>query len=266
LENPLILVAAIIIAIILIFGPFVFVNNLILASIRGAQIALCRPAESRGDYMKAVCLVSGGPDSIIAAAELKHEGFDVTALCIDYGQLSSGEKAAAERLSKLLGFDFVYLDLSDLKKVMGVTSLVNPDLEITPTFTDSIIVPNRNAILLSIGVALAYSINADVVAYGAHASDRRDYPDCREEFIGFFQKAIQTATERKILVEAPNIKNSKAEVLLRGLELGVPLELTFSCYRNTAIHCGRCESCRNRKAAFAEAGIKDKTVYENDKS
>jgi 7-cyano-7-deazaguanine synthase len=212
--------------------------------------------------VKAVCLVSGGPDSIIAAAEVKHEGFEVTALCIDYGQLSSGEKEAAEHLSKLLGFDLVYLNLSDLRKVMGVTSLVNPELEITPTFTDSIIVPNRNAILLSVGVALAYSVNAEVVAYGAHASDRRDYPDCREEFIELFQTAIQSATERKILVEAPNIKKSKAEVLLRGLELGVPLELTFSCYRNTTVHCGRCESCRNRKAAFKEAGISDKTVYE----
>jgi 7-cyano-7-deazaguanine synthase len=212
--------------------------------------------------VKAVCLVSGGPDSIIAAAELKHGSFEVTALCIDYGQLSSGEKKAAEHLSNLLGFDFLYLDLSDLRKVMGVTSLVNPNLEITPTFTDSIIVPNRNAILLSIGAALAYSIDAGVVAYGAHAGDRRDYPDCREEFIGLFQKAVQSATERKILVEAPNIKKSKAEVLIRGLELGVPLELTFSCYRNTTVHCGRCESCRNRKAAFAEAGIKDKTVYE----
>jgi len=211
---------------------------------------------------KVVCLISGGIDSTTAAATLKHEGWGVYGLTMNYGQIGKKECEAAKRVCEKLGIPLTYLDLTDLQKVMQSSSLVNPAIVMTETFTAPIIVPNRNSIMLSIAIAFAYSIGADAVSYGAHLSDRRDYPDCRKEFIETFLAAERLATERDIKFLAPNIGILKSDVVKMAKHLGVPIGLTWSCYKDGEKHCGRCESCNNRKKAFQEAGIKDPVKYE----
>jgi 7-cyano-7-deazaguanine synthase len=111
-------------------------------------------------------------------------------------------------------------------------------------------------------VAYAASVGADTILYGAHGSDEENYPDCRREFYKAFEVAAKLGTETQITIDAPFSGLTKAEMLSRGVELGVPFHLTWSCYRNGPLHCGACESCNNRRKAFREAGIHDPTKYE----
>ena len=131
----------------------------------------------------------------------------------------------------------------------------------TPTFSQPIIVPFRNAIFLSVAVAHSIGIGAKKIFYGAQSSDAQFYPDCRKEFYQSFEKTAQYGTETKIQIEAPFSDITKAELIKKGKELSVPFELTWSCYFDREKHCGKCESCVNRKKAFKEANILDPTVY-----
>jgi 7-cyano-7-deazaguanine synthase len=154
------------------------------------------------------------------------------------------------------------VDVSSLSDIFtGVTSLCDRNIEMTQTFSDPIIVPFRNAIFLSVAVAYAISIDATKIFYGAHASDEPFYPDCRREFYKAFEKAAKLGTDKEITVEAPFSDLSKSEIVKLGTDLGIPLHLTWSCYLDGLKHCGKCESCANRKKAFKEAGIYDPTEY-----
>jgi len=113
-----------------------------------------------------------------------------------------------------------------------------------------------------VAVSYAASICADKIFYGAQGSDEPFYPDCRREFYKAFEKAAQLGTGMEMSIEAPFSNRTKSETIRIGAELGVPLELTWSCYFNGLKHCGKCESCVNRKKAFNEAGINDPTEYE----
>ncbi len=213
--------------------------------------------------LKCVVVLSGGPDSAVVAYWAKKEGYDLYPITFNYGQIAVKETKSAEKIAESLGGKTKIVNLSALKEVFGeVTSLCNNNIPLTSEFSQPIIVPFRNAIFLSVAVSYAVSVGANKIFYGAHGSDEPFYPDCRREFYEAFEKAAQLGTGEHINIQAPFGGKRKSEVIKKGTELGVPLEFTWSCYRDAQKHCGKCESCVNRKKAFKEAGITDPSEYE----
>lgn len=211
---------------------------------------------------KAVVVLSGGADSSTVAYWAKKEGYDVYAITFNYGQIADREIESARKIVEALGIQWKAVDLSSLKDIFGdVTSLCNPNIPMTSSFSDPIIVPFRNGVFLSIAVAYAVSIGAEKIFYGALGSDETFYPDCRRTFYESFEKAARLGTGRDISVEAPFNGLKKAELIRIGVQLDVPFEHTWSCYGNSLKHCGKCESCENRRRAFEEAGVVDPTEY-----
>jgi 7-cyano-7-deazaguanine synthase len=211
---------------------------------------------------KCVVLLSGGPDSATVAHWAKRQGYEVNAIACKYGQIATKEVESATRIAANLGVTIKVIDLSSLKEIfVGVTSLVDDKIPMTASFSQPIIVPFRNAIFLSAAVAYAIAKGASKIYYGAQGSDAAFYPDCRREFYESFQIAAKLGTAKEISIEAPFSEISKASLLKLGTELGVPYDLTWSCYFNGPKHCGTCESCVNRKKAFKEASLVDPTEY-----
>jgi len=211
---------------------------------------------------KCVVVLSGGPDSTVVAYWARKQRYEVHALTFKYGQIAEKEVKYAKLIAEKLGMPIKIIDLGSLGDVFtGVTALCDKNIELTSTFTQPIIVPFRNAIFLSVAVAYAISIGAVEVFYGAQGSDDLFYPDCRKEFYKSFENTAKLGTGAEIRIEAPFSNLQKSEVLKIGKQLGVPFDLTWSCYRGEEKHCGICESCVNRKNAFKEAKIVDPTVY-----
>jgi 7-cyano-7-deazaguanine synthase len=212
---------------------------------------------------KCVIVLSGGPDSAVVAYWAKKVGYELYPITFNYGQIAVKETASAEKIAESLGAKTKIVDLSALKEVFGnVTSLCNTNIPLTSEFSQPIIVPFRNAIFLSVAVSYAVSVGADKIFYGAHGSDEPFYPDCRCEFYEAFEKAAELGTGEHISIQAPFSGKRKSEVIKKGAELGVSFDFTWSCYRDAEKHCGKCESCVNRKKAFQEACIPDTTKYE----
>ena len=212
---------------------------------------------------KCVIVLSGGPDSATVAYWAKAQGYKIYPITFNYGQIAVKETQAAKKVAEKLGTATKIIDLSALKEIFsGVTSLCNTDIPLTSEFSAPIIVPFRNAIFLSAAVAYAVAVGADKIFYGAQGSDEPFYPDCRREFYEAFEKAARLGTCQEITIQAPYSGKRKSDLFKAGAELGVPFELTWSCYRDGAKHCGRCESCVNRKKAFQEADVADPTKYE----
>ena len=212
---------------------------------------------------KCVVVLSGGPDSATVAYWAKKQGYAVHAITFKYGQIALREVDSARKIAEKIDAPIKVVDLSSLKEVFGeVTSLCNENIAMTSSFSQPIIVPFRNAIFLSVAVSFATSICANKIFYGAQGSDEPFYPDCRREFYKAFEKAACLGTGSEVSIEAPFSDKPKSEAIKIGAEIGVPFELTWSCYRDGSKHCGQCESCVNRKRAFAEAGIRDPTEYE----
>lgn len=211
---------------------------------------------------KAVIILSGGPDSVTVAYWAKEQGYDVSAITFNYGQKAQVEISRAKMIADELGIEHRVVDLSNLSQIyQGVTSLVDKDLDVSSEFTDPIIVPFRNGVFMAVTVAFADGIGANHVFYGAHSSDEPFFPDCRKEFYEAFQKAARLGTEKDIVIKSPYSDVKKSGLLLEAVRLGVPLEKTWSCYLNGPVHCGKCESCNNRKRAFSEANLEDPTEY-----
>lgn len=211
---------------------------------------------------KCVVVFSGGPDSSTVAYWAKDQGYEVFAMTCKYGQIATKEVECATRIATKLGVSLKLIDLSSLKEIFsGVTSLVDANIPLTSSFSGPIIVPFRNAIFLSTAVAYAVAIGAMRIFYGAQGSDAPFYPDCRKEFYESFQSAARLGTGQDLVIEAPFSQMSKSALVKLGSQLGVPFDLTWSCYLNGQKHCGKCESCTNRKKAFAEAGLKDPAEY-----
>ncbi len=214
---------------------------------------------------KCVIVLSGGPDSAVVAYWAKKEGYELYPITFNYGQIAVKETQFAQEIAESLGIKTKIVDLSTLKGVFGdVTSLCNSDIPLTAEFSQPIIVPFRNAIFLSVAVSYAVSVGAEKIFYGAHGSDEPFYPDCRRKFYEAFEIAARLGTNENIEIHAPFSGKRKSDVIKKGIELGVPFEFTWSCYREAEKHCGKCESCVNRKKAFREAGIADPTKYEED--
>ncbi|MCW4022101.1 MAG: 7-cyano-7-deazaguanine synthase QueC [Candidatus Bathyarchaeota archaeon] len=212
---------------------------------------------------KCVVVLSGGPDSVTTVYWAKNQGYDVSAITCKYGQIASKEVEHAKLVAEKLGIPLKVIDLSSLRKIyMGVTSVCDENIIMTGDFSQPIIVPFRNAIFLSVAVAYASAIGATKIFYGAHGSDEPFYPDCRPQFYKSFEETARMGTDEDITVDAPFGGGPKSEIIKKGSELGVPFELTWSCYFGREKHCGTCESCMNRKRAFEEAQIPDPTEYE----
>jgi len=192
----------------------------------------------------------------------KKRGYDIKCLSFKYGQIAEKETNQAKLIAEKIDVPIKVIDMSSLKEIfMGVTSLCDRNIALTPAFSQPIVVPFRNAIFLSIAVSYAAAVGANKIFYGAHGSDAANYPDCREEFYKSMEQTAQLGTEMKLEIKAPFSGVSKSEVVKIGTDLGVPFELTWSCYLDMVKHCGKCESCVNRKAAFKHAGIADPTEY-----
>jgi 7-cyano-7-deazaguanine synthase len=212
---------------------------------------------------KCVVVLSGGPDSATVAYWAKNQGYIIYPITFNYGQIALKETESARKIAEKLGTTTKTIDLSALKEIFrGVTSLCNTDIPLTAEFSVPIIVPFRNAIFLSVAVAYAVAVGADKIFYGAQGSDEPFYPDCRREFYEAFEKAARLGTCEKITIKAPFSSSKKSDLINEGAKLGVPFDLTWSCYLDRAKHCGKCESCVNRKKAFQKAGVADPTKYE----
>lgn len=227
--------------------------------------------------VKVVAVVSGGPDSIGYAYLWKQSAAEIHPLIFDYGQKGKKETQVAVRLSLKLGFKQpLVLNVRFMKELWVGTQLTDETVRVEEAYTPSVVVPIRNAIFLTIATAYAYNIGAKYVIYGAHTDDIKPrvdtgeplYPDCSPEFLLALQAALNIGhfrSERGIELWSPAREGlSKSQLLRKFYEAaGDVVYETWSCYLSGEKHCGRCESCNNRKRAFLEAGIPDKTEYEH---
>jgi 7-cyano-7-deazaguanine synthase len=222
---------------------------------------------------RAIVLLSGGIDSATALAIAMSERLEVIALTFDYGQRHRRELAAAQRVAKHFGVRdhrVVRLDLTAIGgsaltdrqiAVPSQRSLEEIGHGIPPTY-----VPARNTIFLSYALGLAEASGAKAIYIAANAIDYSGYPDCRPEFFKAFQEVARLGTKRGvegdvIEIRTPLIALTKAEIVRKGEELGVPWKLTWSCYLGGEKACGVCDSCQLRLKGFKEAGVKDPLPY-----
>ncbi|MFA5081823.1 MAG: 7-cyano-7-deazaguanine synthase QueC [Hydrogenophilaceae bacterium] len=219
---------------------------------------------------RAVVLLSGGLDSATTLAVARQEGFDCYALSVDYGQRHSSELAAAQAVALQLGaagHRVVHLDMGQF----GGSALTDRDLAVPTAPSEGIpvtYVPARNTVMLSLALGWAEVLEADAIFLGVNAVDYSGYPDCRPEFIKAFEQVANLATKRgvegrPVVIRAPLIDLSKADIIRLGSRLGVDYSLTVSCYQADAEGraCGVCDSCRFRRQGFIESGIPDATRY-----
>lgn len=230
------------------------------------------------DTAKAVVLLSGGMDSSVCAAIAceRHGAANIALLHASYGQRTeTGEARAFRDIANFYGVTRRLMVRLDHFHDIGGSALTDsriavPENELSaPTEQGSRIpvtyVPFRNAHFLSIGVSWAEAIGAGSIYIGAVAEDSSGYPDCRPEYYRVFQELIGVGTrpETQIEIVTPVIALKKSEIIRKGIELGAPLHLSWSCYQNDDVACGVCDSCLLRLRAFAEAGIADPIAYRN---
>ncbi len=218
----------------------------------------------------AVVLLSGGLDSTVCLAMAVREESAVTALTVDYGQRHRVELEGAAKVAGALEAEqlLVHLDLS----AWGGSALTDEAVAVPDHAAISsggaspaipvTYVPARNLIFCALACGVAESRNCDTVYLGVNALDYSGYPDCRPEFVAAFQQAATLGLKRGVEgrpleFRTPLISRTKAEIVRLGVELGAPLELTWSCYRGEAAPCGSCDSCVLRAKGFSEAGVAD---------
>jgi 7-cyano-7-deazaguanine synthase len=219
-------------------------------------------------HPRAVVLLSGGLDSATAAAVARAEGYELYALTVSYGQRHDVEIQAARRVAAALGVARrieLFVDLSAFggSALTGAIEVPKDRAldagDIPPTY-----VPARNTVFLSLALAWAEVLGAHDIFIGVNALDYSGYPDCRPEYIEAFESVARLATKAgvegaRVRIRAPLIAMSKAEIIRRGIALGVDYGLTHSCYDpgSGGRPCGRCDSCLLRAKGFAEAGLAD---------
>lgn len=218
----------------------------------------------------AVVLVSGGMDSCVTAAIAAAESDELAFLHISYGQRTEArERRAFNDIADHFGVA-KRLDVSiEYLAKIGGSSLTDAGIAVTDADLDSTEIPTsyvpfRNANMLSIATSWAEVLGATSIYIGAVAEDSSGYPDCRPEFYETFQQTINTGTkpDTHIEIRTPIIHLSKAQIVKKGIELGAPFHLTWSCYRNETLACGTCDSCALRLRGFEQAGIKDPISYQ----
>lgn len=238
-----------------------------------------------------VCIVSGGLDSVCYTASLASD-YDIYMITFAYGQRAIREIERARYFAKeLKAKDHKVVDISFMKSLYGESNaLTDSDQKLTKEFEQNLVVPVRNAVFITIAAAWAMSIDARVVAYGAHTGDIPHYPDCRPSFVRAMNKALNIAASdndnrssitmqnSKITILSPAVMDiDKSSLLRSGYKiLGDKVFQTWSCYSNGIrlggngsnrhyLQCGKCESCISRKKAFTTAQIEDKTFYATSK-
>jgi 7-cyano-7-deazaguanine synthase len=218
----------------------------------------------------AIVLLSGGLDSATVLAIARSDGFECHALSVDYGQRHRAELEAAAKVAAALGAASHRTIAFDLRQFGGsaLTDLsiavpIAPSAGIPVTY-----VPARNTIFLSLALALAEVARADDIFAGMNAVDFSGYPDCRPQYIEAYERMANLATKRAVegsplAIHTPIIHLAKAEIIHRGIALGVDFSMTVSCYQadDGGRACGKCDSCRLRSEGFASAGIADPTRY-----
>ncbi|MEA3066408.1 MAG: 7-cyano-7-deazaguanine synthase, partial [Sphingomonadales bacterium] len=219
---------------------------------------------------RAVALVSGGLDSMVAAALARESGFALLALTVDYGQRHRIELAAAARIAAALGAErHVVLPL-DLRPFGG--SALTADIDVPKSGLGKDVpvtyVPARNTIFLALALGWAEAAGASDIYIGVNALDYSGYPDCRPDFVAAFERLAALATKagaegRAFRIAAPLLHMTKADIVREADRLGLDAALSWSCYDPApgGRHCGLCDSCRLRARGFEEAGIADPTEY-----
>jgi 7-cyano-7-deazaguanine synthase len=230
------------------------------------------------DQRKAIVLLSGGMDSCVctAIARERHGERNVALVHAGYGQRTQQrERRAFEEIADYYEVkDRLVVQLDHFRAIGGsaltdqriavpeneLGAAVTSEAEIPVTY-----VPFRNAHFLSVAVSWAEAMGAGAIYIGAVAEDSSGYPDCRPEYYRVFQDLIRVGTrpETQIEIITPVIRMKKSEIIRRGLELGAPLQLTWSCYQGEEAACGTCDSCLLRLRAFAEAGVEDPIAYKS---
>jgi len=224
--------------------------------------------------LRAVVLLSGGLDSYTAAAIAKSDGFDLCALTVQYGQRHGREIEAARAVARALGVAR-HLELAvDLRAIGGSSLTSDASVVDIPRDRDpdaalgegipSTYVPARNTVFLSLALGWAEALDARDIVIGVNALDYSGYPDCRPEFVRAFEALANVATRAgvegaRFHIHTPLIAMSKADIVRRGLGLGLDYGLTHSCYDPTpeGLACGRCDSCVLRAKGFHDAGVAD---------
>jgi len=223
---------------------------------------------------KAIVLLSGGLDSTTTLAIAKSEGFDCYALSFDYGQKQSSELVSAKNIAKqfdVLEHRIMRISLADI----GGSALTDPDLKI-PKYEESseipiTYVPARNTIFLSFALAWAEVLESQSIFIGVNALDYSGYPDCRPEYIKAYEVMANLATKQSIEgnrlnIHTPLIHLTKAQIIAKGLNLGVDYSNTTTCYQanSRGEACGECDACVLRHNGFVEAGVEDPTKYQQN--
>jgi 7-cyano-7-deazaguanine synthase len=222
---------------------------------------------------KAVVLLSGGLDSATVLAIARDSQFACHALTVDYGQRHRAEVQAAKRVARALKANehrIIRLDLASF----GGSALTDLGIAVPTAPAEGIpvtYVPARNTIFLAYALAYAETLQSTDIFFGANAIDYSGYPDCRPEYVEAFQRLANLATKAAVegypvVIHAPLIHLSKAEIIRRGIELNLDYSLTISCYQASedGVACGRCDACRLRRAGFAAAGVPDPTRYADE--
>lgn len=221
---------------------------------------------------KAVLIASGGMDSATLAWKYHAQGYQIKLIGFDYGQRHKKELTSLLQIAEKLKAEIKLISLTNFKDSLHGSALTSDDVAVpdghyAKETMKATVVPNRNAIMLSIATGIAIADKAEVVATGVHSGDHFIYPDCRPDFFNPFSLAMQKANEGFAIdnfrLEAPFINISKADIARLGSELGVDYSLTWSCYKGGLIHCGKCGTCVERIEAFIESGVFDPTVYED---
>jgi len=224
---------------------------------------------------KAVVLLSGGLDSATTLAIAKNQGFEVYALSFDYGQRQRVELKKAKEIAKKLAVADHQIMTIDLRQFGGsaltdyIDVPMNRDEEEMSKEIPITYVPARNTIFLAFCLAYAEVKTAQNIFLGVNAIDYSGYPDCRPEFIAAFETLANLATKvgvekkEKLKIHTPLIQLTKAEIILKGVKLGLDYSLTHSCYnpKENSSSCGSCDSCQLRLKGFKEAGLKDPIEY-----
>ena len=228
------------------------------------------------DARKAVVLLSGGMDSCVSAAiaRERHGAENLALLHAGYGQRTERrERLAFDNIADFYGVrERLVVQLEHFRAIGGSaltdTKIAVPENELGAVRPGGgsipvTYVPFRNAHFLSVAVSWAEAIGAGAIYIGAVAEDSSGYPDCRPEYYRVFQELIRTGTrpETQIEIMTPVITLKKSQIIRRGIELGAPLHLTWSCYQSEEAACGTCDSCLLRLRAFAEAGVADPIPY-----
>ncbi len=222
---------------------------------------------------KAISVLSGGLDCCVATS-VYDKDYEIHAITFNYGQKAfERELQASEEICNKMNWKHIVIDLPWLGQIS--TSSLNTDEDIPEVLesdlddlkkseetASSVWVPARNTVFTSIALSYAESIGAEIIIVGWDAEEAATFPDNSKEYMDRFNELIDVGSPEKIRIEAPAIDLNKEEIVRLGVEVGAPMELSYSCYKGNKKHCGVCESCMRRKRAFKKIGIKDLSEYE----